>query len=637
MKSKSAFLAAVLSLATVWIGTAVSQEDVHPAWTNFGGEGEVMSLAEEGDSIWAATYGGLVRLNTADDSTTYYNSANSPLPGNIVRVVRVDSEGTKWLGTDNGLVRFDGNEWSVLDGNSAGLPPFIVTAIAIDTTETKWLGTQDNGLISYDGESWTHHNSSNSGLPAGAISAVHVGPNGDVWTVVAGETLVRYDGSSFEVYSDTASRPVPGGRITGIDSDSQGRIWLGTAGINGGQGLVGFTRERWNVLNPVDHAILPASVRALSAGGPGWGWVLTEENTVGMYDGEEWVIHDSSNSDLPSGEITALQGFPSGNVWVAVAGGVARYDGERWEHYELSRTGDFAMRGISSISFDQSGHTWISTERSGVGEYDGSAWRSFTQSNSRLPENNVREVLSDSSGSVWMATNSSGLVRYNGSDMVVYSADNSGLPSDSVSDLALAGDGALWLATDRGLVRFIDARWQMYTTSASGLPSNRIAGAWPETGRRVWTTTVGSNSEFDGLIRYDGIQWTVYDTENSGLPANEVVSVAFDRQGTAWIVTGEGDLVTFDGDSWAVNSDIHEGYPEANVADVAISSDGTVWLGTDRGLMQFTGEEWTVYTPQNSGLPGGTTENDRIADVAIDPAGNVWIGTLMSGVARFEP
>ena len=203
------------------------------------------------------------------------------------------------------------------------------------------------------------------------------------------------------------------------------------------------------------------------------------------------------NSGLPSSWVGSLAFDAQGNLWIGTGGGLARFDGERWEVYDTGSSG--------------------------------------------LPDNRVLSLAVDFQGSLWIGT-ARGLARFDGKSWQVYDTGNSGLPGDLVRSLALDAQGNLWIGTARGLAKFDGESWQVYSTGNSGLPDNGVGPLAFDSQGNLW---LGAG----GLAKFDGESWEVYDTGNSGLPQNSVRSLAVDSQGNVWIGTshdvGGGGLAVY--------------------------------------------------------------------------------------------
>lgn len=149
-------------------GPQSSQND--SAWRTFSNANYVESLDFEGNYVWCATNGGVVRWDRTDGSYIKYTTADG-LIDNWVQDVVIDASGNKWFGTHSGLIKFDGSNWTTFTGDvtSAG---DVVREVAIDGTGILWIGTP-NGLAKYNGTSWTPYTTAD-GLVDNSIHSIEV-------------------------------------------------------------------------------------------------------------------------------------------------------------------------------------------------------------------------------------------------------------------------------------------------------------------------------------------------------------------------------------------------------------------------------------------------------------------------------
>jgi hypothetical protein len=206
-------------------------------WIGFISGKNIWCLADEGQYLWIGTGGGgLVKSNKSTGDFIVYDKWNSKLPDNDVTSIAIDKQGKKWIGTDGGLVKFDGVYWTVYNTLNSGLPHNSVWAIAIDEQGNKWIGTTE-GLAKFDGVNWTIYNTSNSGLPDDYVWAVAIDGEGNKWIGTAGGGLAKFDGVNWRVYN-TSNSKLPNDYVTSIVIDEVGNKWIGTDG----GGLVNYEK-----------------------------------------------------------------------------------------------------------------------------------------------------------------------------------------------------------------------------------------------------------------------------------------------------------------------------------------------------------------------------------------------------------
>jgi hypothetical protein len=142
---------AIISLALIFISTNFLLSQTQE-WVVYTSGRYIFCLADEGQYLWVGTGGGgLVKLNksTGEIIVLFYDKWNSKLPDNWVYAIAIDGVGNKWIGTDWGLAKFDGVNWTVYNTSNSGLPYNRVNAIAIDGQGNKWIGTDGGGLAVY--------------------------------------------------------------------------------------------------------------------------------------------------------------------------------------------------------------------------------------------------------------------------------------------------------------------------------------------------------------------------------------------------------------------------------------------------------------------------------------------------------
>jgi len=436
----------------------------------------------------------------------------------------------------------------------------------------------------------------------------------------------------------------------------------------------------------------------------------------------EWVIYDEFNTGIPSIYINDVEIDNQGNIWVATSefyydyympnrgGGIAKFDGLKWTVYNTSNS-DIPSNNVTAIAFDHYGNLWVGTDGSGLAKFDGTNWTVYNWSTSGSPSGYITDIFVDHSGKVWVGTSSNlagqggGIAVFDGPNFTVLNSSNSPLPnneiyqisgnstsiwivtlgsvirivdtvwtnfnfdpfdgpmhiavydpivwvtinelfdtylfkfdgtnwnysiipnSPKVSSLLMDQQNNLWLTTNKGLYKFDGSNWIIYDKSNSGLPTNVLSKIKIDNAGNKWIGTWGSSSSQDfnygGLVKFDGVNWTIYDIRNTGYPLYaDVRALTIDKNGNKWLGTWCGGVTKFDNEIWTNYQKENSGLPGSCVNSIAIDDSGYVWIGTNgQGLAKFNGVNWTVFNSSNSGLTF-----DYIKAVAVDNSGNIWIG-----------
>ena len=137
------FLQVVLGM---WTGVFAQ----HSGWTQYTNGNQINTVVDSGNTVLVGTSGGLVKINKTSTTSTYYNTANSGIANNNVLSIAIDVSGNKWIGTDSGLAKFDGTNWTVYNTSNSNLPDNQIYTIAIDSKGNKWIGTYGGGLAKFN-------------------------------------------------------------------------------------------------------------------------------------------------------------------------------------------------------------------------------------------------------------------------------------------------------------------------------------------------------------------------------------------------------------------------------------------------------------------------------------------------------
>ena len=196
-------------------------------WVNFTSTKSINRITLDGDHLWAATTGGVINWDTGNGTYEKYTTAEG-LPHNFVRTVAVDPDGNKWFGTEAGLARFDGMNWTVFTSDD-GLAHTVIAEIAFDADGNKWFGSWGGGISRYDGENWTTY-SINDGLADIYIYSIAFEPDGTVWAGTR-NGVSKFNGTDWTTF--TTSDGLSGIVVYSVAIDTDGNKWFGTNNEDG--------------------------------------------------------------------------------------------------------------------------------------------------------------------------------------------------------------------------------------------------------------------------------------------------------------------------------------------------------------------------------------------------------------------
>ncbi|MBL8521684.1 MAG: diguanylate cyclase [Betaproteobacteria bacterium] len=323
---------------------------------------------------------------------------------------------------------------------------------------------------------------------------------------------------------------------------------------------------------------------------------------------------------LPLNTVQSLYQGSSGHLWVGTAGGVARFDGVRFNTLEGTAIPELAGRSIFGFMEDSEGYLWIALPQGAVRGKDGKYERVFAQE--VTDRRRVWGFVEQPRGVVWSATEN-GLVRWDrgkGVTKVYRRAD--GLPTDRLRAITAGKDGTLWIATTGGgLVSFAAEKFRVYGT-VEGIPHAEVRHVLAKPDGSVWAATAGG-----GLAELRDDRVKVYRMAD-GLPTDHLTALAEGRDGELWIGTWGAGVVRFRDGRFATLA-TGNGLAGDQIWSLHADAEGGVWIGTwSGGLNRLRPRPFTLF-----GKPEGLA-HDNVRSVLHARDGSTWVSMSGGGVNR---
>ncbi len=383
-------------------------------------------------------------------------TSDSGLPQNSITTILQSADGYLWLGTQEGLVRFDGVKFTVFDTrNTSALTDDWVQALLESRDGTLWIGTV-TGLARYRAGEFLP--ALGSGLESAIVTAFLQTRDGSVWVASnLGVTRV-FDGVT-RTYSSEAG--LPAGRVHALAEDAGGKLWVG--GVWGAAVLDRQTErfDVWSVRDGFPGMVLSLLPDATGFwAGTGRGLARIEGRTTRLYGVEDGLTHTFART---------LARDRHGNLWVGTDGGLFRFREERFVRHGEAE--GLSSDRILSLLEDREGSLWVGTSDGGLDRFREQRIATYTEAEG-LSDRRLWSVFEDSRGIVWAGTAEGVLNRLApGSDRF------EPVVSLGASVMAIAEDarGDLWIGTrGGGLAQLSGARLRRYTT-ADGLSGNWVS------------------------------------------------------------------------------------------------------------------------------------------------------------------
>lgn len=531
-------------------------------------------------------------------------------------------------------------------GEDVGLGTLTVTSIAQDEQGFMWIGTQ-SGLIRYDGRRAQKY-SIEQGLPSTIIDQVVAGPQNRL-VIGTRKGVAVYDGSSFKRLPRIEGASVdPGYQY--VAADRSGAVYWATTmglfrmpagasrweeirisgGIRGpvgavyvaGDGKVWFAGAgRIGVLKP-DHATwLTAadktngeSILALAQDGDGILWVRTGKG-MWRYDGAtRELVHENENIPAAN-DYGAPTVDRSGNLVVPTVAGIYRREDGHWQ--AIDRTRGMPMNAVYAVTEDQEGAYWLGLAGAGVVRWQGTdLWKGWTEAEG-LPDNVIWAEARDNQKRLWVGTNN-GVAMWDPDQKRwwKWNADT-GLNGSVVRAIATTSDGAIWVqSAPGGLTRFDPVTLSPVSVrTPTPAPTAMIRGL----DGRLW---LGSKTYLKALVedrppyRFEDI---LVPKQVQGLTAHLNI-----RNGVLWS-GGANGLARFEGNSWKVFT-AKDGLKDDAVSELTIVNSNEVWFVYREayGLWRLRVIDHKAEV-RHFGVPDGLPA-DEVYLVGTDHSGNVWAG-----------
>ena len=534
------------------------------------------------------------------------------LPQNDVTQLIQTRDGYLWLGTNGGLVRFDGVRFTIFDsGNTPELRSNRILALAEDRDGTLWIGTQNGGLTSYSQGRFRNF-TTKDGLPDESIFDMAADQQGNLWLSPGG--LLRLTGGRFTLY--TTRDGLPSNGSGDICEAPDGSVWF-----RSGDFIMRFHEGRFERYGIKD---LPRDwifkVSSMTVAGDGSVWLSTGYGLVTLQDGKVTLLTTNRNPDatvMPSIFVVYTFKDRAGNLRLLTPSGLAHYqDGKVILDTpvpipELSRL-KVGLWTVRLMIEDREGNLWLGTGGLGLHRFRPRQVTAYT-AETGLSDQGFIPITGDGAGGLWLGNTDviNSLYHFQDGKFTLYNINA------QARSLYLDHTGTLWIGTDKGLYRLQDGKLATDHPLNPELRDTLVQAIYEDREGNLWVGT-GRDEEQDGALYRlkDGVTRKYQMSE--GLVANDVRFITEDRQGALWVGTTRGMSRFKDGRF--TNYTTEQGLSNNFVREIHEDADGTLWIGTyGGGLNRFREGHFIAITSKN-----GLFDN-IVSRILEDDHGNFWM------------
>ncbi|MFS4457406.1 two-component regulator propeller domain-containing protein [Maribacter sp. 2304DJ31-5] len=518
-----------------------------------------------------------------------------------------------------------------------------------------WIGTK-NGLNRYDGQSIKVYNEQNSNLITNDISDILIDLKGRMWVATLGGGLALYepDKDNFTIYRNDKNDPysIPSDKLNAIYEDTRGNLWIGTE-----NGFCLFDRASnsfvsW--LNGTPHNITSFLEHQENL------WIGTFGDGLKKYDYNEQTLNtvESSKPHLNVDFIHALYELDDDTILLGTSGsGAVSLNSNTYELSnflkEVGLESHEEINIVRSIIGDKKNNLWLGTDGNGMFEIQGfkgispsiTNYLNNPQTPSSLSGNAIYDLAMDNDGNVWIGTAWNGVNVFGGEDnFKILFSDIKGIDTSPVLSVFKTRDKLLMGLDGKGLTVFdsLNNKTTFYNkTSKIPIDAGYVQYIMKASNGTFWIGTFKN-----GLIHFDIEKGTLkqfkHRPNQNSLSYNDIRYIIEDENKNLWIASWEGGVSFFDIRTetfthYKKTKDDRNSISSNNV--IAMQKDGKyLWLATfGGGINLFDTEKKTFEHFRYDDENNNSISSDYVFSILKDSKGFIWIGTAGSGVNRYNP
>jgi ligand-binding sensor domain-containing protein/signal transduction histidine kinase len=522
------------------------------------------------------------------------------LPHNSITSILQTRDGYLWLGTPNGLARFDGVRFSaVRGGDVSALKSNRILCLYEDRQGALWIGTRDGGLACYQRGQFACF-TFRDGLSSDTVLCISEDNAGDLWVGTASGLNRRTDGRFVNFFKTDG---LSDDRVNAILQARVGPLLIAT-----GKGLCRFSAGRLKKCDVPDLPWAQGGIGFVCEPSEGQIWIAGDRGLCQL--GAAGADGGMAAARVLPANVLALTKRKTGEIWFGTADGdLCRLEAGSTTGVQ-TRVGHFPS-AIAALCEDREGNLWIGTANDGLYRLKQRQfhWIPFPED---LDPSQPPSVFETRDGQVWLASADKGLYQSHNGRFEL--AERWPLPKGVVVQTVQGiRPGEFWIGTQgEGLFHYQDGSLSHFS-QGDGLSDSTIESLWADKDGSLWigTRNGGLNRLRDSVITRFNTLW--------GFSGNFASALVRDAHGTFWIGTTGDGLFEFAQDRVRGFTN-NAALPSRHILTLHADEAGCLWVGTAAGLCRVNGGQITTFTASN-----GLTD-DPVNQLQSDDQGNLWVG-----------
>lgn len=524
--------------------------------------------------------------------------AERGLAQGLIQTIRQTRDGYLWLGTLQGLVRFDGIRFEVFHkDNTPHLLDNVITVLFEDADGVLWIGTAEGGLtVLKDGKLSNYPVHLYPGLKN--IVSIFQSRDKALWFGTNFNGLTKLKNGSFTRF--TVEHGVPVSKIRAFYQDKEDRLHIATSSGLLMQSSPGRFTPYSRATAPFNKYMTSLCIRK------------NRELWFGCGDGlycikNNRITHYGKDEGLPHQVIKFVYEDKDQNLWAGTdGGGLVRVKNGKIEIFSTNL--GLASDYLKTIYQCKEGNLWLGTSEGGLHRLQDSFVTNYTTMEG-LNNNKVTSIMEDRIGGLWVGTRGGAHRLQNGTFTLSLSRSN-GLLSNTIYSTLEDSQGNIWLATRRGLNRFKQGKITSFTTN-DGLSHNHILNLMEDNNGTIWINTVNLTHHFhNGKLSQFHLEG-----ENSGV---RIKLMYKDPDGSLWLALDNGNFLSWKDGKITFLISKHK-LVSGRFESICVDSDGTLYIGTRDGLTRVAQGKITNFTTQNGLL------DSNVREILEDRKGFMWL------------